>query len=203
MSVDCWNRWANAGPNSKASSFRTLGWSSSGPKALDGFKPLRSLVTPAAGTTIIIHERSRPIWERDLAVLIFIEHIRNLTIKFICLFQFRFSNTVTISPLRGWNTLNVFLLTIYVSIEVFGISLNVTNQVIDIQIVLLFDIGLYFPSQSFKFWPKFTTASLFRVCMCYIMFATNCLGQKKPICEVSWSFQLSSWHNTLKYDYIM
>ena len=34
-------------PNSFANSFRTLGWSSSGPKALDGFRPLRSFVTPS------------------------------------------------------------------------------------------------------------------------------------------------------------
>ena len=101
-------------------------------------------------------------------MLIFVEHIRKLTIKFICLFQFRFSNTVTISPLKGWDTLSVFLLTIYVSIEVSGISLYVTNQVIDIQIMLLFYIGLDFPSQSFKFCPKFTTASLFRFCVCFI-----------------------------------
>ena len=52
VSIDCWNRWTNTGPNSEASSFRTLGWSSSGPKALDGFRPLRSLVTPTAETTI-------------------------------------------------------------------------------------------------------------------------------------------------------
>ena len=39
MSIDCWKRWASTGPNSVASSFRTLGWSSSGPKALEGFKP--------------------------------------------------------------------------------------------------------------------------------------------------------------------
>ena len=129
---------------------------------------LWEVTNPCGWNNNIIHERSRPIWERDLAVLIFVEHIRKLIIKFICLFQFRFSNTVTISPLKGWNTLSVFLLTIYVSIEVSGISLNVSNQVIDIQIVLLFDIGLYFPSQSFKFWPKFTTASLFRFCMCFI-----------------------------------
>ena len=32
--------------------FRTLGWSSSGPKALEGFKPLRSLVTPSFETTM-------------------------------------------------------------------------------------------------------------------------------------------------------
>ena len=49
-SVDCWKRWANTWPNSVASSLRTLGWSSSGPRALEGFKPLRSVVTPALET---------------------------------------------------------------------------------------------------------------------------------------------------------
>ena len=45
-------RWANTGPNSVASSFRTLGWSSSGSKALEGFKPLRSLITLSLETTM-------------------------------------------------------------------------------------------------------------------------------------------------------
>ena len=67
-------------------------------------------------------------------------------------------------------------LPIYVSIEVSGISLDVTNQVTDIQIVLLFDIGLDFPSQSFKFWPKFTTASLFRFCMFYFFYESSFLS---------------------------
>ena len=35
-----------------ASSFRTLGLSSSGPKALEGFKPLRSIITPSFETAI-------------------------------------------------------------------------------------------------------------------------------------------------------
>ena len=72
VSTDCWKRWANTGPNSVAGSFRTLGWSSyiyiyiyyvagsfrtlgwssSGPKALEGFKPLRSLITPSLETAI-------------------------------------------------------------------------------------------------------------------------------------------------------
>ena len=52
MSIDCWKRWANTGPYSVASSFRTLGWSSSGPKALEEFKPLRSLITPSLETAI-------------------------------------------------------------------------------------------------------------------------------------------------------
>ena len=60
------------------------------------------------------------------------------------------NHSLGISPV-SIDTLSAFLLTIYVSIEVSGISLNVTNQVIDIQIVLLVDTGLYFPSQSFKF----------------------------------------------------
>ena len=38
VSIDCWKRWANTGPYSVASSFRTLGWNSSGHKALEGFK---------------------------------------------------------------------------------------------------------------------------------------------------------------------
>ena len=38
------------GPSSVASSLRTLGRSSSGPQALEGFKPLRSLVTPLETT---------------------------------------------------------------------------------------------------------------------------------------------------------
>ena len=52
VSVDCWKRWANTGPNSVASSFRTLGWSSPGLKALEGFNPLRSLITPSLETAI-------------------------------------------------------------------------------------------------------------------------------------------------------
>ena len=52
VSIECWKRWANTGPKSVASSFRTLGWSSSGPKALEGFKPLRSLITPSLETAI-------------------------------------------------------------------------------------------------------------------------------------------------------
>ena len=52
VSIDCWKRWANTGPNSIVSSFRTLGWSSSGLKALEGFMPLRSLITPSLEITI-------------------------------------------------------------------------------------------------------------------------------------------------------
>ena len=58
--VLCWNRWVNTGPNSEASSFKTLGWSSSGLKALDGFKPLISLVTPTDEIRPVAGQGSSP-----------------------------------------------------------------------------------------------------------------------------------------------
>ena len=52
MSIDCWKRWANTGTNYVTNSFKTLGWSSSVHKALDGFDPFRSFVTPFLLTTM-------------------------------------------------------------------------------------------------------------------------------------------------------
>ena len=72
----------------------------------------------------IIHERCRPIQKRDLGVFIFTEHIRKLTIEFLCLFEIRLSNTLSIFPFQGWNTLGVFFLTIDVPIEVSGVCLT-------------------------------------------------------------------------------
>ena len=43
VSRDCRNKYANTGLSSFASSFGTLGWNSSGPKAFVGFKPLSNL----------------------------------------------------------------------------------------------------------------------------------------------------------------
>ena len=52
MSRDGWKRWTKTGPKSFANSFRTLWWSSPGPKALEGFKLLKSFVTPSFETTM-------------------------------------------------------------------------------------------------------------------------------------------------------
>ena len=49
-------------------------------------------------------------------MFIFTEHIRKLTIEFLCLFEIRLSNTLSIFPFQGWNTLGVFFLTIDVPI---------------------------------------------------------------------------------------
>ena len=42
----------------------------------------------------------------------------------------------------GRNIFSVFLLTVYVPIEVFSISPSVTKQAIDILLVLLFNFGI-------------------------------------------------------------
>ena len=40
VSIDCWKRWANNGPKSVANSFRTLVWSLTVSKVLDGIKEI-------------------------------------------------------------------------------------------------------------------------------------------------------------------
>ena len=37
-------------------------------------------------------------------MFIFTEHIRKLTIEFLCLFEIRLSKTFSIFPFQGWNT---------------------------------------------------------------------------------------------------
>ena len=53
VSIDCWKRLAITGPNSVANSLRILGWSSPGPKAFEGFNPLRGVLTPSLETQIL------------------------------------------------------------------------------------------------------------------------------------------------------
>ena len=159
MSRDCWKRWAKTGPNSFASSFRTLGCSSSGLKASEWFKPLRILVTPPFETTMSSMKGATEKW--DLTMIIFVEHIRKMTIKYLSLFNFWSCDTSSSSSFKGRNTLIVFFLTIDVRIEVSRICLNVADQVIYIQIVLFPNITLNFSSHSSKFWSEFLTAGLF------------------------------------------
>ena len=108
VSSDCWKRRANTGPNSVASSFRTLGWSSSGPKSLEGFKPLRNLITLSLETAISSMKGADLSRSGTCVCSFFIEHIRKLTIEFLCLFEVRLSNTLSILPFSGWNTVGVF-----------------------------------------------------------------------------------------------
>ena len=65
VSIDCWKRWANTGPSSVASSFRTLGWSSSGPKAcLDSIEKtcLRGLRPSKTQTGLLSYRDQLGFW---------------------------------------------------------------------------------------------------------------------------------------------
>ena len=77
-----------------------------------------------------LQERRRTIREGDLGMFTFVEHIRKLTVNFLCLFQLWLCQAAAISPIQRWDTLRVFLLTISVLVEVSGISFNITNQVV-------------------------------------------------------------------------
>ena len=169
MSRNCWKRWAKTGPNSFASSFRTPGWSSSGPKALKGFKPLKQIGYTHIWNNNVIHERARPTEKWNLTMIIFVEHNRKLTIKFLSLCDTFWScDTSYSSSFKGWNTLIVFFTTIDVPIEDSRTCLNIANQVIYVQILLLPNIILNFSSQSFKSWSEFLTAHLFCLSMSFV-----------------------------------
>ena len=54
LSIESWKRWANTVSYSIANSFRTLGWSSSGPKAFEGFRPFSNFVSPSFIVTTML-----------------------------------------------------------------------------------------------------------------------------------------------------
>ena len=162
VSRDFWKRWTTTGPNSVASSFRTLGQSSSDPKALKGFKPLRSLVTPSFETTMS-SMKGADLLRNGTTLWSF---LLNTSVNWplnssACSIS---EAVIPVPPLllrRGIPWLSFFwLLT-----EVSRICLNVADQVIYIQIVLLPNVILNFSSQSFKFWPEFLTVRL----LCFSM----------------------------------
>ena len=77
------------------------------------------------------------------------------------IFKLRLVNTI--SP-PFFPKASVFL-TIDILIEVSGISLYITNQVIYIQIMLFPNTSLDFSSHGFKFWTKLATICHFCLCM--------------------------------------
>ena len=158
VSRDCWNKCANIGPSSFASSFRTLGLSSSGPKAFEGFKPLSNLIIPSDDTTILSMKGADLLVNGTSLYLVLLNASLNWPISSSVLSE---SKSATPFPLfKGWNTLPVFFLllffcccffffcccfffTIYVYVEVSRICLYITYQVIHIQIMLLFNVSHY------------------------------------------------------------
>ena len=139
--------------------FKILGCNSSGPIAYDGFKPFKSY--PFSSNSNVIHLRGWPIKLRSLIKPALSEYIGKLPIKFLCLIRFRFRQTTAISLFQGWDSLAIFPLTIRISIEVSRVCPGVTNQVIDIQIVLLFNLFTQFLKSSFQ--PTIASFLCFRM----------------------------------------
>ena len=74
----------------------------------------------------------------------------------LCLIGFRFGQTTAISFFREWDSLVIFPLAIRIPVKASRVCPDVTNQVIDIQIVLLFNLSFDFLPQFLK--PGFQTA---------------------------------------------
>ena len=130
VSRDCWKRWPKTGSNSVASSFMTLGWSSSGLKALEGFKPLRSLVTPSFETTMSSMKRTDLLRNgTSLWSLLLNTSVNRPLNSSAC----SISEAVIPAPpllFRGGLPWLSFFLTIDVPTEVSRICFNVAGQVI-------------------------------------------------------------------------
>ena len=142
VSIDCWKRWANTGPNSVASSFRTLGRSSSGPKALEGFKSLRSLITPSLET--ISSMKGADLSRSGTWVCsILLNTSVNWPLNFSAFSRSDWATPFTFFLFRGGIPWASFF---WLLIEVSGVCLYITNQVIHIQIILFSYSSLDFSS---------------------------------------------------------
>ena len=114
-----------------------------------------------------------PIKQRSLVKPTLSEYIGKLPIKFLCLIGFRFRQTTAISLFQGWDSLVIFPLTICIPVEVSRVCPDVTNQVIDIQIMLLFNLSFNFLPQFLK--PSFqpAIASFLCFCMSFVSFTNH------------------------------
>ena len=146
LSIDCWKCLAYIGPNSVANSFKTLGWSSSGPKAFEGFRPFCNFVTPSLVTTMSSMNGTdlsrRGTWLCSLLVNTSV----NWPLNSLAFPKSDWARPPPCLFFKGGNTLGIYFLTVYVTIKIPRISLHITNQVIHIQIMLLPNIAFDFPS---------------------------------------------------------
>ena len=146
VSRDCWSKYANTGPSSFTSAFRTLGWSSLGLKAFEGFKHLSILITHSEDTKILSMKGADLLVNGMSLYSVLLNASLTWPISSSALSE---SDSATPFPplfLRG--RLPCLFLTIYLSVEVSMICLCITYQVCHLQIMLLFNVSLYFPSQG-------------------------------------------------------
>ena len=141
LSIDCWKRWANTGPNSVTNSFRTLGWSSSGPKAFEGFKLFSYFVTPFLVTAMSSMNVTDPSRRGTWLCSVLVNTSVNWTLNSHAFSKSDWARHLSCLFFKGGVP---FFLTIYVMIKIPGISLHISNQVIHIQVMLLPNISFDF-----------------------------------------------------------
>ena len=127
-----------------ASSFRTLGWSSSGPKSLEEFKPLRSLITPPLETATSFMKGADLSRSGTWVCSFLLNTSVNWPLNSSAFSRSDWATPFPFFPFRGGIPWVSFFLTIDVPIEVSGVCLNITNWVIHTQIVLFSYISLDF-----------------------------------------------------------
>ena len=135
-------KWANTGPNSVASSFRTLGWSSWGLKALEGFKPLRSLITPSLETAISLMKGA----DLSRSGTLVCSFLLNTSVNRPLPFGDPIEQHSFHSSFSGVEYLGCLFSDYWCTDRSLWVCLNITNQVIHIQIVLFSYISLDFSS---------------------------------------------------------
>ena len=123
--------------NSVANSFRTLGWSSSGPKSFEGFRPSSNFVTPSLVRTMSSMNGAdlsrRGTWLCSLLV----NTSMNWPLNSLAFSKSDWARPLLCLFFKWGNTVGIFFLTVYVTIKIPRISLHITNQVIHKQIMLL------------------------------------------------------------------
>ena len=147
LSIYCWKRWAIIGPNSVANFFKTLGRSSSGPKAFEGFRPFSNFETPTLVTTMSSMNGAdlsrRGTWLCSLLGKTSV----NWSLNSLAFSKFDWARLPPCLFFKGgipWVTFSDCLCT--TTIKILRISLYITNRVIHIQIMLLPNISFDFPS---------------------------------------------------------
>ena len=126
----------------------------------------------------VIHERGRPTGKWDLTMIIFVEYVRKLTIKFLSLFNFWICDTSSSSSFKGRNTLVVFFswllmyrwksrglaLTSPTKLFTYKSCCFLTSSLISLLKVSNFDLGFLSRSLKLKS-PKTWTEGSFYLCV--------------------------------------
>ena len=175
-----WNKWANTGPSSTANSLKTLKWSSSCPNSYEWFKPFIILMTPSFETWMSLKDGA-DFSNRGTSLF---KNLENTSVNWplnpsAC--SVPDSAKPLPAPFERRDTLIVFPLTVGISIELFGVNLNV-NQFVNIH-GLFFYLFIFFLSfflsdrmsclSSWNFDLSLLLPVVFCICVSFIPFSRD------------------------------